>query len=697
MNLNKLLKPQTVAIVGASEKAGFGGDTTRNYLKFSKNQELVFFVNPGRDEIFGRRCYHSLLDIETDVDLVILCTPQKTILPLLREAAQKNCGGAVVFASGYSEVGAEGKVKQQELVEEANRLGIAVMGPNCAGFANFIDGVFAFAFLVEERDYSGNIGMISQSGQIVLGGLDSPNMGFSHVISSGNSCNVKVEDYLDFLVEDEDTKVVAVYIEGITKPTQLIETFRKAAKKKKPIVILKTGRSGKSQELAASHTGSLSGADKVLRAIFKRYGIVEAGDLEELCSMAAAFSWLGELPKGKRCVFMNVSGGEAGVMADLAEEYGITLADYKPETKKYLQSLVPDYGSVNNPFDMTAGIGYNTPVMCKAIEAISADDQVDAICIAYTITPEVWDATITHMVEAVEISRQNKEIKPIFWLPFIEHTRHQGSADTLKNAGVPLLPSGKYGCEALKKILDFATYTYEDGEIAIPDGVHKGSRGLSEYESLCYLKEHGVTIPPQAVAATKEEAIEAAKILGYPLSVKIHSADIQHKSDVGGVKLNIKNEEELAIAFDTIMDNCRKNAPGAVLSGVLLKPMLKSGVEMIIGVNNDKDFGPTIMVGMGGVFVELFKDVQLAPAPLTEKQAIQMIESLKAYPLLDGYRGNAVCDKKALADLLAAISKMAAEGKDKIKELDINPVFVTEEGVSIADALLILYDEEKEC
>ena len=693
MNLNKLLKPRTIAIVGASEKAGFGGDTTRNYLKFSKNLDQLYLVNPGRDTIFGRRAYHSLSEIEGDVDLVILCTPQKTIIPLLKEAAEKNCGGAVVFASGYSEVGAEGKVRQQELIEVADSLGIAVMGPNCAGFANFVDGIFAFAFLVEERDRKGNIGMISQSGQIVLGGLDSPNMGFSHVISSGNSCNVKVEDYLDFLVEDEDTKVVAAYIEGVTKPEKLAAAFQKAALKKKPVVVLKTGRSSKSQELAASHTGSLSGADKVLRAVFRRYGVVEASDLEELMSLAAAFSWMKDVPKGQRCVFMNVSGGEAGVMADLADEYKIELAEMQPETKAYLQTLVPDYGSVNNPFDMTAGIGYNTPVMVKAMEAIFADPNVDVIVVAYTITPEIWDDTISHMVEAVSIARRNESLKPVFWIPFIEHTRHQESADILKAAGTPLLPTGRYGCNALKKILDFAVKSFEPMTPAIPERKHSASHSLSEFESLNYLSSHGVPIPPQAVAATADEAVEAAGKLGYPLSVKIHSRDIQHKSVGGGVKLNIRDEAELRRAFADVMESCRKNAPAAKLEGVLLKPMLKPGTEMIIGVNNDRDFGPMIMVGMGGVFVELFKDVQLAPAPLTQAQARQMIEKLASYPLLNGYRGGAVCDKDALANLLVKISEMAAECKDSVKELDINPVFITEDGAAIADALLVVYDD----
>jgi acetyltransferase len=692
LNLNKLLKPRTVAIVGASEKDGFGGDTTRNYLKFSKNLENLYLVNPKRAEIFGHKAYPTLADIPADIDLVILCTPQATIIPLLKEAAQKKCGGAVVFASGYSETGEEGKRKQLELVAEADKLAIAVMGPNCAGFANFYDGVFAFAFLVEERDRKGDIGMVSQSGQIVLAGLDSPNMGFSHVISSGNSCNVKVEDYLNFLVDDEDTKVVCAYIEGISKPKLLVETFRKAALKRKPIVILKSGRSAKSQELAASHTGSLSGSDKILRAIFKRYGIFEAGDLEELCGMSAALSSLAELPKGQRCVFMNVSGGEAGVTADLADEYNLPLAQYSEATRAKLKTLVPAYGSVNNPFDMTAEIGYNTPVMLEALRTVSKDENVDAICLAYTITPEIWDMTIAHMVEAVKLARADADMKPIFWMPFIEHTRHQESADTLTAAGVPLLPTGRYACTILKKILEYGAATFEDTLGAVPEGPHSGQKAMSEYDSLCRLAESGVPIPPQAVAATADEAAARAKDLGYPLSVKIHSADILHKSDVGGVKLNIKNEAELREAFAAIMNSCAEKMPLAKLKGVLLKPMLEPGVEMIIGVNNDKDFGPMVMVGMGGVFVELFKDIQLAPAPLSQAQAQRMIESLKSYPLLTGYRGGHVCDVQALAGLLVKISETAAREKDRLKELDINPVFVTEKGVAIADALLITYE-----
>lgn len=692
MDLNKLIKPQSLAVIGASDKDGFGGDTTRNLLKFSGNLDRVYLVNPKRDVIFDRKCCHSVADIDDTVDLCIICTPKKTVIPLLREAATKGCGGAVVFASGYGETGAAGKADEEELIAEANRLGIAVMGPNCAGFANFIDKIFTFAFLVEERDRSGNIGFISQSGQIILNGLDTPGMGFSYVVSSGNSCNVKVEDYLQFMVDDPDTKVVAAYLEGITQPDRLTAALAKAAAVKKPVVVLKTGKSQKSQQLAASHTGSLSGSDAVVRAVMRKFGVVEAEDLQELLGVANAFSWLDALPKGDAAVFMNVSGGEAGITAELAEEYGINLADFSEKTHKTLSDLVPDYGSVNNPFDMTAGIGYNTPVLVEALKAIAADNGVDMIVLGYNLTPEIFDATMSHMVDAVRIFKEEGGQKPVFWLPFNEHTRNAECAAVLKRSGVPLLSTGIYGFRAIKAIQNFALFDYEDVPVSLPDGELGGAfQALSEYDSLCFLRENGIDIPPQAVADSPEKALVEGEKLGYPLSCKVHSADILHKSDVGGVKLNIKTPEELAAAYRAIMESVKEKCPSAKVEGVLLKPMLKQGVEMIIGINNDKQFGPTVMIGMGGVFVELFKDVQLATAPLSRNQAGAMVKKLKAFPLLNGYRGGKPCNVDALVELLVKISEMAAKHKNSIKELDLNPVFVTDEGVALADALLIRY------
>lgn len=697
MELTKLLAPKSVAIVGASERSSFGGDCTRNMFRFSSKDVKIYLVNPKQDTIMGHKCYHSLLEIEDTIDLCIICTPKATVIDILRQAAQKGCGGAVVYASGYRETGAQGAAFEKELVDTANELGIAVMGPNCAGYANFVGGIFAFAFLVEERDRRGNIGLLSQSGQIVLSALDYPELAFSYVISSGNSADVKMEDYLDFLVEDEQTKVVAVYLEGITQPDKFANTLAKAARKRKPVVILKTGRSEKSKQLAASHTGSLSGSDKTLRSLFKKYGVIDVSDIQELFSVAEAFSVMNKLPKGNRAVYMNVSGGEAGVTADLNDLYGIPLAEYSLETRAVLKQLVPEYGSVNNPFDMTAGIGYNAPVMSKALQTISADSSVDFIVIGYTMIPEMWDDTSEHMVQAIEMAQAESRntLKPIFWLSYVEHTRHPETRQRCEQCGVPVLPSGHYGMMVMKKICDFINFHFEDHKLGLPNTSNQAfAVPLSEYDSLCRLKSFGISIPPQRVAATVEEALAAAEELGYPLSCKIHSPDIQHKSDVGGVKLNLQTPEHLEEAFAEIMKNVSANRPDARLEGVLLKPMLKSGVEIIIGVVNDPQFGPNVMVGLGGVFVELFKDVQMALAPISKNQALQMISSLKSYKLLTGYRGSPKVNIDSLAELLVKVGDFALANKDTLKELDINPVFACEDGVSIADALLVEYNTE---
>lgn len=703
MKLDKLLKPCSIAIVGASEKAGFGGDTTRNFYRFTKKTERVYLVHPKYDTVLGHRCYHSLDEIEDTIDLVVICTNQKTVLPLLDQAAAKGCRAAVVFASGYGETGAEGKVLQQELVDRCAGLDIALMGPNCAGFANYVDDIFLFAFETEERERKGSIGMISQSGQIVLAGLDLPGTKFSYVISSGNSANVTVEDYIDFLVDDPDTKVVAAYYEGVKKPEVLVNALEKAAKMRKPVVILKTGRSAKSKELASSHTGSLSGSDAAFRAILRKYGAIEAEDLEDLFSIANAFAALKEYPKGDRYVFMNVSGGEAGVTADLADLSGIRLADLAEDTKTALKEMLPSYATVNNPLDMTASLGYDSDKIARAFRCFFKDPGVDCICMAYTITPEIWDTTVNFMVEAIRAVNGDAEKKPIFWLPFIEHTRHRESAQILEDCGVPLLFTGKYGIRALSSINEFMKFRFEDVKASLPEQPeclegpqrrsYSRSIAFSEYESKKFLADNGVKAPPQEIAASREQAAQAAGNMGYPVALKVHSADIKHKSDVGGVKLNLKNADEVMEAFDTIVTGCGEKCPDAVINGVLVSPMLRPGIEVIVGINNDPQFGPMLMAGLGGVFVEIFKDVQLAPVPLTKNQALDMIRKLKGYKLLNGYRGGKMYDVDALAEFLVSIGDVASKQKHVIKELDINPVFVTEDGVEMADALLVAYQE----
>lgn len=695
MNLEKLLRPRGLAVIGASEKSGFGRDTCQNILDYTQDLSKVYFVNPGRDQVFGRTCYRSILDIPAEIDLAIICTPQAAVNDILRQAAQKKCGAAVVFASGYGEAGAEGRKAQEELVNLCQDLDMAMMGPNCAGFANYIDDVFSFAFLAEKRERRGHIGLVSQSGQICLAGLDLPNMGFSYLISSGNSATIKVEDYLEFLVDDEETKVVAAYIEGLAKPEVFIRALEKAAAKKKPVIILKSGRSQKGCQLAASHTGSLAGSDSAIDAVFKRYGVIRVDDIQELLGAAQMFANLSMLPSADKVAMLNVSGGEAGVSADMGMLYNVDYADLSEETVQGLRAMLPSYSTPSNPLDMTATIAYDPDRLCRGMELFMGEKEVGAVIICYTVTKEIIDTTIPCLVEGVEKAKKSPWCtKPIIWVPFIEHTRHQSTAEKLIELEVPLLPSGVYSFKLLAKLMEFAAFTRKNvqPEISLPRLPRAETRrAFSEFDSKMRLHQEGIGGDDLAVARSATEVSQAVARFGPPVAMKINSPDILHKSDVGGVKLNLKTPEEAAAAYEKMMADLAVKCPGAFLDGVLVQKMLRPGLEFIIGVNNDPQFGPMIMTGLGGVFVEVFKDIQLRPAPISSDEALDMLSQLNGYKLLTGYRGGVKLDIKALADLIAQVSLFAAEHRDEVLELDLNPVFVYPEGegVGLVDALLI--------
>lgn len=694
MNLNKLLKPKSIAVIGASERAGFGGDTCRNILDYRKDLSRVYFVHPKRESVFGHPCHNSLDAIEDTIDLAIICTPQSTVEDILKQAAQKGCGGAVVFASGYSETGAEGKQRQENLVALCDKLDIALMGPNCAGFANYVDNVFSFAFLTEKRERKGKIGLISQSGQICLSALDSPNLGFSYLISSGNSANIKVEDYIRFLVEDEDTSVVAAYLEGIAKADVFVDALKKAAEKKKPVVILKSGRSQKSSELAASHTGSLSGSDKAIDAVFDKFGVIRANDVQELLSTASLFSTLNGLPAGTRYAALNVSGGEAGITADIAHLNSVELSDLSEAAKAELNAIMPSYATANNPLDMTASLAYDPERLAQAIGILAKQDNVDVILIGYTITLEIIDTTVPSIINGIALAKEAGLTKPVLWLPFVEHTKNQVCADDLYAMQVPILPSGMSGMNVLGHLDSFVRYDNQTRTLDLlvsEEEESKGTISFSESESMKLLSDSGLDIPESAVVSNLNEVERICDEMGFPLVLKIDSPDILHKSDIGGVKLNIKDKAEAIEAYKEILRNAKIHCPDARINGVLFRPMAKKGMEMIVGVNNDKQFGPMIMIGLGGVFVEVFKDTALYPAPLSKAEAGKMLKSLKGYKLLNGYRGGERCDIDALEDFIVGISEFAADNRNSLKELDINPVFVYPEnqGLEIIDALVI--------
>ena len=696
MNLNKLLKPTSVAVIGASEKEGFGGDVCRNILSYVEDRSHVYFIHPKRDSVFGVPCYKSISDVPENVDLMIICTSQKTVIPLLQEGAKKGVGGAVVFASGYGEVGtAEGKQNEAELIAAAKELDIAVMGPNCAGFVNYVDNVQAFAFISAKRDRKGSVGVVSQSGQLCLSMMDDPGMRFSYNISAGNGKIVQMEDYMDFLVDDEDTKVVSIYIEGVKNADKFAAVLKKAAEKRKPVVILKAGRSAKGGAIAASHTGSLSGSDASFDAVLKKFGAIRVDDLEELIAMSLMLSTMKRMPEKATFASMNLSGGETGICADVGSLNGIEYPDFTEETLKKLKEQLPSYASPNNPLDMTASLSYDADLYAGALRTVMDDPNIGMVLIGYTLLLEIADPCIHYMYKGIEKVVQEKggNCKPIAMIPFAENTRKPEYQEKLFQIGVPVLPPPVYAFKMLHHLADFIDYKPETKtlELAVGHPKSEETQALSEHESKQELKVYGVPVPDEVIVTSKEEAAQFAKDHPGPLVMKVESADILHKSDVGGVKLNVCGPEAAEKAYEEIMESVTAKRPDAHINGILTVPMLDAGVEIIIGVNNDPQFGPMIMVGMGGVFVEVFKDVALYPAPLKEEEALEMLKSLKSFKLLNGYRGTEKCDIKALCQTIVAISNYAQANKDVLKELDINPLFVYPEGkgVGVADALIV--------
>ena len=617
MNLNKLLKPTSVAVIGASEKEGFGGDVCRNILSYVEDRSHVYFIHPKRDSVFGVPCYKSISDVPENVDLMVICTSQKTVIPLLQEGAKKGVGGAVVFASGYGEVGtAEGKQNEAELIAAAKELDIAVMGPNCAGFVNYIDNVQAFAFISAKRDRKGSVGVVSQSGQLCLSMMDDPGMRFSYNISAGNGKIVQMEDYMDFLVDDEDTKVVSIYIEGVKNADKFAAVLKKAAEKRKPVVILKAGRSAKGGAIAASHTGSLSGSDASFDAVLKKFGAIRVDDLEELIAMSLMLSTMKRMPEKATFASMNLSGGETGICADVGSLNGIEYPDFTEETLKKLKEQLPSYASPNNPLDMTASLSYDADLYAGALRTVMDDPNIGMVLIGYTLLLEIADPCIHYMYKGIEKVVQEKggNCKPIAMIPFAENTRNPEYQEKLFQIGVPVLPPPVYAFKLLRHLADFIAYEPETKtlELAVGHPKSEETQALSEHESKQELKVYGVPVPDEVIVTSKEEAAQFAKNHPDPLVMKVESADILHKSDVGGVKLNVCGPEAAEKAYEEIMESVTAKRPDAHINGILTVPMLDAGVEIIIGVNNDPQFGPMIMVGMGGVFVEVFKDVALS-------------------------------------------------------------------------------------
>ncbi len=705
-SMEKIFNPSSIAIVGASETPGKAAERRTRSLIEGGYEGKIFLINPKRDMLFGRKTYPSLDAVPEPVDLVMIVIPAPLIPDVITQSVAKQAKGAIIITAGLGETGEEGKKIEAQILENAQKGDLQIIGPNCSGM--FSRAARMNLLGVPPID-PGPVAIIAQSGNII----DSlthyakvQGIGFSKIISAGNAIGVKFDAYIDYLGNDPDTKVICMYMEGIKEGSKLVEVARRVTRKK-PTIALKVGRSGAGARAAASHTGSLAGDDQIVQAAFEQAGIIRVFNVDEMFDLAECFSKL-PLTKGKRVAIMSEGGGDNSVAADNAEAHGLEVPVLSEETQEKIRPFLLKGMPAHNPIDYGGTAEENPHMITECCRVCMESGEVDAIYITGFFGG--FKEIIAPHVEALEIqtAKDLTGFIKTYQKPIIVHTSfaHEPfeSLKILRENGIPVFASSERTAFCLSRLAQAAEKIRGVAEASPTPSIsgraesvssllktlkEKNVHTLLETEAREVLQAYGIEIPEAVLAKDAENAILSAKKIGFPVAMKIVSRAIVHKSDVGGVKINLTSEEEVGIAFDEITRNALKVTSREEIEGILVLPMAKEGQECIIGMTRDRQFGPVVMFGLGGIFVEVLKDVIFRVAPLTYEDAGEMISRIKGFPLLKGIRGQAPRDIKVLKEILVRISHLAVQHPE-IMEMDLNPVIAHDQGASIVDARIIL-------
>ena len=695
--MNGLLTPKAVAIIGASSTPGKIGHTVVKNLVESKYEGKIYPVNPKADEILGYKSYPSVTDIPGEVDAAILTIPAKFVLDSIKECGEKGVKGLIVITSGFSEVGE--KELEEELVRTAQSYGMRILGPNIVGVLSNSDkfnGSFA-PFL----PLKGNGSLVSQSGALLIG-IDAATylrgVGFDKLISIGNMSDVSFADTIEWLDQDDKTKCISLYIEGFKEGRRVIEVSQKASK---PIIGLKSGISAHGAAAAASHTGSLAGAAKIYEAAFKQAGIIWADDLGNLFDRTQALS-LQPPMKGDNLLIITNGGGVGVLATDAAEKYGIPLKFAPEDVQVELKKHMPAFGSAKNPVDLTGMAG--TDWYGDSVKYAIQHPWVDGLVILYCETAMTDPLEIAQGIKNA-IAESGVTDKPVT-VSYVGGEKSEKAMRWLVDNGLPAYGAPDLAINAIAALREFAL-NKENNNTVVNDtkGIDKqkalaviekaraaGRDALTEIEAKQVFEAYKLPVTHSRVATSEDEAVKLAEEIGYPVVMKIVSPQILHKSDANGVKVNIKDEEAVRSTYHLILENAKKYKADADIHGVLVQEMAPMGTEVILGSVNDATFGPTVMFGLGGIFVEVLKDVTFRVAPFSKKQALEMISEIKGAPILQGVRGELPRDIDALADAICKYAFMVIDLAEEISESDANPVLVYEkgEGLKVVDARVIL-------
>lgn len=713
MDLKHVLDAESVAIVGASKNETKRGFQAIKTLIDEKYGGRIYPVNPKETSILGLKCYKKVSDIEDPVDIALITTPARTIPAILEDCGKKGVHGAVIIAGGFGETGTAGKTLEREMVEVARKHHIRLIGPNTSGMINLKDSLN----LVGLRDApKGNIALLTQSGNMALTLITEAKVksqkGFSYYVGVGNEADIKFHEYLEFFRDDPDTKAILMYVEGMSEGRKFLqEAYRTTLYK--PIVLLKSGRSSTGQRSAGSHTGSLAGMSEVAKTAFERAGIIVTENPDDLFPMAETLSSLPPI-KNNSIAILADGGGHATIASDILTDLGINIPPLSEKTQARLREILPDAASVPNPVDVAGGTDSDPSLFADCARIILKDNNIGGLLIV-----GLFGGYGIRFAESLALKEEDaahqmgkmvkKRNKPIVLHSLYSYERPH-SLELLRYYNIPVYDSLDVACRCVSALATYGKYlkqyhskanfvynwgkkAKEEGKIIIAGAKKDRRNALLEFEAKRLLQLHGAPILSERVAKTADEAVDIFQDIGQNVALKIVSPDILHKSDAGGVRTNLASEKAVRTAFNEIVTNVRGYHAKADIRGVLVSPMAEQGIEVIIGTKIDDQFGPVIMFGLGGVLVEILKDVSFRVLPISPPSAKKMIDEIKASVILNGYRGRPPADKKALRRLLLTCSEVVG-AYPEIREMDLNPVIVYEKSVAVVDARIILKQEE---
>ena len=678
------LSPKSIAIIGASDKVGsVGRAITSNIMKGYKG--TIYPISPSRETVFDKKAYKSVLDVPGKIDLAVVVTKNTIVPAVLEECGKKKLRGAIVITAGFKEVNAEGAKLEQKLKDIAKKYKLQIIGPNCLGVMNLEPKTMMNSTFLKITPKSGEIALISQSGAIcaaLVEDASAQGIGFSAVISMGNKADMSEVDILKMLAEHKQTKVIVMYLEDMGNGQEFLKVCKDITrKKKKPVLVLKSGRSPEGAKAAMSHTGALMGSDEIYDALLKQSGAIRVDTMEELFDYATAFSKQ-PLPMNGDLVIVSNAGGPAIISTDVCSKLGIKMAKIE-EIRKKIDAVIPPWGSSRNPVDIVGDADFNRfeNVLNEVLKHKNVGSVI-SMC-----TPS---ATLDYDKLAKVIVSMSKKYKKTMLASLMGLDEGITNREILANGDVPYYTYAEGSIRALNAMLTFTNWVKnpsgkttkftvkKDKVKKILDNAKKEKRNaLLEEEGQEILRAYGFPLPASKLAKTKKEAVTASKKIGYPVVLKIASPQIIHKSDAGGVKVNLQNAKDVENAFNTIIKNAKKYDKKADIKGVLVVEMVKGGKEMIIGSKLEPGFGPVVMLGMGGIYVEVLKDVTFKLAPMTNIEADDMISSIKTKKILEGVRGEKPSDINKLSECIQRLSQLVSDFNE-IKELDMNPVLVME-------------------